>query len=197
MTNITNITLTMNDGTVKNINVTDDTVLVLGRCAKIKMVEDCSVKELLTNAKGEITTEVKSELAPIPFDEKLKAANEELQNSKETSYFNSAVDFLSGLSADEFLELVIFANEHGNRFPKFSAAEIRECVNADDAYCSALIGLSRPCGERVENAAFKLLADCIDAEPYAPVFDTFKRMWDSLKCIRALTGHQLTSLTIE
>jgi len=55
MTSITKITITMMDGTTKTINVNDDgTILVRnGRCAKFKKLDECSVKELLINAKGE------------------------------------------------------------------------------------------------------------------------------------------------
>ena len=192
--NITEVKITMNDGNTKRVSVDDNgMILVIGSgpyagAFRVKL-EDATQAEL--EAADGIVDPV-----PVPFDEKLAKANEEIQSSTIHKDFEKAVKFLTELNADEFVELVLFAKEHGNRFPKFSA-ELRNVVNADDAYCSALIGLSRPCGEEVENAAFKLLADCIDAEPYAPVFDTFKKMWKSLKTLRALTGHQVTDLTIE
>ena len=68
---VTEITIRMDD-TVKNINVADDgTVIILnGRCAKFKDVTECSVRELLTNAKGETEQIAKEEVTAEDFTPK-------------------------------------------------------------------------------------------------------------------------------
>ena len=58
MTNVTKITIHVDDDTVKNINVADDGLVVRnGRCTKFKKVDECSVKELIgvNNGITEIT----------------------------------------------------------------------------------------------------------------------------------------------
>lgn len=52
---ITNITITLSNGTTKTIKVTDDGMVLVrnGRATKFKQASECSVKELLINAKGE------------------------------------------------------------------------------------------------------------------------------------------------
>jgi hypothetical protein len=53
--NITEVKITLADGSTKTIKVTDDGLVLIrnGRCSKFKQASECSVKELLINAKGE------------------------------------------------------------------------------------------------------------------------------------------------
>lgn len=116
---------------------------------------------------------------------KLAAANEELKQSQVYNDFEKAVEFMTMLSADEFIELVLFAKEHGNTFPKF-CKELKKCVNADDCYCSALIALARPRG--VEEKAFELLDSCMNCREFPAAFEEFNKLWESLKILRDLVG---------
>jgi len=153
----------MSDGTTKTIDTNDGMVLILGgRCAKAKSIEECSMKEILS-AKGEIT-----EAQPEPsFEDKLHQANAELQSSQSYKDFEQAVEFLTRLNADEFMELVLFAEAHGNKFPKF-CSELRNVINANDAWGSAWTKLLMPFNEETQALGHKLLDNCLkeDSEGY-------------------------------
>ena len=72
--------------------------------------------------------------------------------------FDTTVDELIKLPASEFMELVGYAKRHGNKFPAYSKFD--KVVNADDAYCSALIKLTRSWSKEVENKAFEIFGTC-------------------------------------
>lgn len=72
--------------------------------------------------------------------------------------FDTAVNELAELPAGEFMELVDYAKRHGNKFPEYSKFD--KVVNADDAYCSALIKLTRSWSKEVENKAFEVFGAC-------------------------------------
>lgn len=76
----------------------------------------------------------------------------------DTTEFDSVVSQLIKLPAEQFMELVDYAKRHGNRFPKYSKFD--GVVNADDAYCSALIDLTRSWSKEVENKAFEVFGAC-------------------------------------
>ena len=64
--------------------------------------------------------------------------------------FDKAVNYLIGLDGEQFYELVEYARDHDNFFPSF-VNELREVVNADDVYASAVIRMTRHLGETYEN----------------------------------------------
>lgn len=66
------------------------------------------------------------------------------------SYFYAAVEFLNQRTAEEFFELVSYARVHGNKFPSY-VAELRDVINADDCYCTAVVDLLKPFGEEYED----------------------------------------------
>ena len=177
MTNaITEITIRMEDGTTKTIDTNDGMVLILGgRCAKAKSIEECSMKEILS-AKGEIT-----EAQPEPsFEDKLAVANEELQQSSQYKDFEAAVDFLTDLNADEFLEIVRYAEKHNNRFPRF-VNELRNIVNANDAWGSAYSRLISVYSKKMQDKLHRLLDNCLLEDPESSDEDLFGAVWDDAR----------------
>ena len=91
--------------------------------------------------------------------------------------FDKAVDFLCRCSGEDFLELVKYAEKHDNTF-WHCVSEVADVVNADDAYCSAIIKLSRPLGESVEKKAFELFNEAIEKDEY-----DFVQFWTALQTI--------------
>ena len=105
--------------------------------------------------------------------------DEEFDNS-----FDKVVDFLAHLSGEDFLELVSYAKCHNNTFSKYNnntffhcIEEIDECINADDAYYSAIIMLAHPLGKAVEDKALELFEN---AEENA---GDFLDLWKALQTI--------------
>ena len=177
MTNtITEITIRMEDGTTKTIDTNDGMVLILGRCTKTKDATECSVKELIDNAKGEIT-EAQSKPS---FEDKLRQANEKLQNSSEYSCFNSAVEYLLDMAADEFLEVVRYAEEHNNRFPKF-IGELKNVINANDAWGSAFTKLISVYNKDMQDKLHRLLDRCLGEDVDGCDEDLFGAVWDDAR----------------
>lgn len=72
--------------------------------------------------------------------------------------FDTAVDELIKLQANEFMELVTYAKRHGNQFPSYS--KFSHIVNADDAYCTAIINMTRLWSKEVEDKAFEVFNGC-------------------------------------
>lgn len=144
---------------------------LLGKISK----EDCSDADYFDAAKEvEAATE---DFTPTPWGNSLDNAEAEnktaykLDNSK----FDSAVDFLAHCKGEYFLELVRYARVNGNRF--FNVKEVADIINADDAYCSAIIKLSRHLGDNIERKAFELFDD---ADENAEDFLDF---WKALQVI--------------
>lgn len=174
--NITNITITLSDNTTKTIDVANDgMVIILGRCAKAKAIEECSMKEILS-AKGEIT-EAQSKPS---FEDKLAAVNEEIHNSPEYSYFNSAVEYLLDMAADEFLEVVRYAEEHNNRFPRF-IGELKNIINANDAWGSAFTKLISVYNKDMQDKLHRLLDRCVGEDVDGCDEDLFGAVWDDAR----------------
>ena len=166
-TTVTEIAITLSDGTTKSIKVSaDGLVLILnGRAKKFKDVTECSVRELLTNAKSKTEAQVPKKTTDN--------ANDPYKHS-----FDKAVDFLAHCKGEDFLELVRYARAHGNTF--FNCVkEVADCVNADDAYCSALILLARPLGDAAERRAFELF----DAATKENAEEDFIDFWRALQVI--------------
>lgn len=203
MNTITEITISMSDAT-KTINVANDgTVVILGgRAKKFKDIAECSVQELLTKAKGETEQIAKEEVTaedftpkPWDFDGDVQPvqliennANDEPENNvaaPEYKYsFDKAVDFLAHCKGEDFLELVRYAKNHNNTF-WHCVSEVADVVNADDAYCSALIKLARPLGEAVERKAFELFS-VVDESDLCE--ENFLDMWNALQIISYICG---------
>jgi hypothetical protein len=102
-----------------------------------------------------------------------------------TDGFDDAVHFLKNVSAEDFIELVRYAKTHSNKFIG-CVKELRGALNADDAYCSALIDLSRPLGEQVENRAFSLLDRAVeDEESLEGSLEDFVEFFEALKVINS------------
>lgn len=133
---------------------------------------------------AEVSTE---DFSPTSWGDSLEEVqnknNENIGNSSEykvdNNYFDSAVDFLAHCNGEDFLELVRYAKTHGNTF-FHCVKEVSDCINADDAYCSALIKLSRGLGEVVEKKAFELFATAYADETTKECFLEF---WKALQVI--------------
>lgn len=95
----------------------------------------------------------------------------------DNSYFEKAVNFLCRCSGEDFLELVKYAKKHNNTF-FHCVSEVADCINADDAYCSAIIKLARPLGADVEKKAFELFHEAIEKDEY-----DFTQFWTALQTI--------------
>jgi hypothetical protein len=96
----------------------------------------------------------------------------------DNSYFSKAVDFLAHCSGEDFLELVAYAKKHNNTFFR-CVSEVADVINADDAYCSTIIQLTRHFGEPLENKAFNLFTN-ID-NPSGK--EKFLEFWKALQII--------------
>ena len=68
--------------------------------------------------------------------------------------FNNAVEYLKNLSGEEFTNLVIYSEVNFNKFPDIE--QLRGAVNADDAWCSAIINKARKINKEVEHAVFNV-----------------------------------------
>ena len=149
-------------GKKKTIEVNDGLVLVFcGHgpydAAFYKKLEDCTDGELAAVEAVEETAQTNNNLpavepTPTPCDIDLDDAEEEYHNN-----FDKAVDFLTHCKGEDFAELVTWAKAHNNKF-WHCVPEVANVINADDAYCSAIIKLARHLGKDVENKAFKLFA---------------------------------------
>ncbi len=155
--NINSVVVTLSDGNTKNIKVKDGMVLILMGNGPMdgafyKKLEDCTEGELAAAEAFEETTENNLPTVaetPTPCGDSL---DDEYHNT-----FDTAVDFLANCSGEDFIELVNYAKAHGNKF-FHCVKEVADVINADDAYCSAIIKLARHLGKDVENKAFKLFA---------------------------------------
>lgn len=178
--NINSVVVTLSDGTSKKIEVKNGMILILMGNGPMdgafwKKLEEATEVEL-NAAEGEIIEEEQ----PVPFDEKLKAVNEELQNSPEYSYFNSAVEYLLDMAADEFLEVVRYAEEHGNRFPRF-IGELKNVINANDAWGSAFTKLISVYNKDMQDKLHRLLGRCLGEDVDGCDEDMFLASWDDAR----------------
>lgn len=179
-----NITCVVVNG--RNIEVKNGRVLVFTGhgpydAAFYKKLEDCSDADFNAAKEVEVTAE---DFNPTPWGNSLDQTENKVENNTNpTSYkvdntdFDKAVDFLTRCSGEDFLELVKYAKKHNNTF-WHCVSEVADVVNADDAYCSAIIKLARPLGESVEKAAFKLFDEAIEKDEY-----DFIKLWESLQNI--------------
>jgi hypothetical protein len=101
----------------------------------------------------------------------------------EITDFGVAVEFLKSVPGTEFVVLVQYAKKHNNKFLS-CIKELRGCINADDAYCSALIELARPLGEQVENRAMSLLNAAVE-NPYPYYTNEVEKFFEALKVINS------------
>jgi hypothetical protein len=171
------------NGKEKAIEVKDGLVLVIcgtgpDAGAFYKKIEDCSNADFAAA----------EDFTPKPWGDSLDEEEVQNQNCKnigfdtsmykvDNSGFDSAVDFLCRCSGEDFLELVKYAKKHNNTF-WHCVSEVADVINADDAYCSAIIKLSRSLGESVENKAFELFNEAIEKDEY-----DFIEFWKALQTI--------------
>ncbi len=186
---MTEIKVVVVDGKEKNIEVKDGLVLIFcghgpNDGAFWKKFEECSNAELAAAEEAKATIE---NFNPTPWGDSLDQTTEVENNTNfdpashkvDNSEFDSAVEFLCRCDGKDFLELVRYALVHHNKFFR-CVSELAGIVNADDAYCSALIKLSRHLG--VEKAAFKLFDEAINKDEY-----DFLEFWKALQTINFYT----------
>jgi len=123
--------------------------------------------------------------------EKVTDNTEEVQNNEnigfgtaaykvDNSSFDEVVEYLTHLKGEDFLKFVYYAKTHDNNFPRYIDV-FANIINADDAYCTAIIKLTRHLGEAVEKRAFELFDAAADDKIYeANVFFNF---WKALQVI--------------
>lgn len=195
--NINSVVVTLSNGTSKKIEVKNGMVLILMGNGPMdgafyKKLEDCSDADF--NAAKEVTAE---DFTPKPwdFDGDVQPVqpiennvNDESENdvaASEYKYsFNAAVNFLAHCKGEDFLELVKYAKKHSNTF-FHCVKEVANVVNADDAYCSALIQLARPLGAEVEHRAFQLFEVAEESELCE---ENFLDFWKALQTISYFCG---------
>ena len=180
-----NITCVVVNG--RNIEVKNGCVLVFTGnspydAAFYKKLEDCSDADFA--AAKEVSAE---NFAPTPWGDSLDDVETQTTENNtnfnpaaykvDNSDFNKAVNFLTRCSAEDFLELVKYAKKHNNTF-WHCVSEVRDVVNADDAYCSAIIKLTRHLGESVEKKAFELFNEAVEKDEY-----DFIQFWTALQTI--------------
>lgn len=192
--NINSVVVTLSDGNTKKIEVKDGMVLILmgnGLMdgAFYKKLEDCSDTDF--NAAKEVSSE---DFTPKPWSADFDGDVQPIENNKventnfkpaaykvDNNSFDKAVDFLAHCKGEDFLELVRYTKAHGNTFFR-CVSEVADCVNADDAYCSALIQLARPLGADVEKKAFELF-DKADEDA-----EDFLDIWKAMQVISYFCG---------
>lgn len=177
--NINSVVVTLN-GTNKKINVDNGMILVLGDgpyagAFRVRLEEATEAE--LNAAEGEIIEE-----PVVSFEDRLHQANEELQSSQSYKYFEKAVKFLTELNADEFMELVLFAESHGNKFPKF-CSELRGIINANDAWGSAWSRMLAPLNKEMQDLGHKLLDNCLKEDSEGYDLEMFYAFYDSVSTI--------------
>lgn len=185
--NINSVVVTLN-GTSKKIEVRNGMILVLTGNGPMDgafwtKLEDASDAGL--SAAKEVSAEdfnptpwgdsLDNDVVDTPDDDVVDAPDDD-ESYKHS--FNDAVNFLAHCSGEKFLKYVRYAKTHGNRF-FYRVKEIAAVVNADDAYCSALIQLARPLGEVVEHNAFELFELALEDKNVEDFLD----MWKSLQTI--------------
>ena len=183
---MTEIKVVVVNGKEKAIEVKDGLVLVFcghgpNDAAFWKRFEECGDAEFA--AAEEVTA---ADFNPTPWGDSLdnEAPKTTTEQDEYKNNFDKAVDFLAHCKGEDFLELVRYAKAHGNRF--FNCVkEVANIVNADDAYCSALIRLSRPLGEVVERKTFELFS-VVDESDLCE--ENFLDMWKALQTISYFCG---------
>ena len=201
--NINSVVVTLSDGNTKKIEVKDGMVLILMGNGPMdgafyKKLEDCSDADFNAAKEAEVTAE---DFTPKPwsadFDGDAQPVQPPIENNKventnfnpaaykvDNNSFDKAVDFLAHCKGEDFLELVRYAKAHGNTFFR-CVSEVADCVNADDAYCSALIQLARPLGAEVEHRAFQLFEVAEESELCE---ENFLDFWKALQTISYFCG---------
>lgn len=146
--NITEVKIAMGN-TTKRISV-DENGMILVVCGSGPHAGAYRVKlEDATQVELEAAKEVEDTLSDAAEDNDDKY-------SVNNSSFDNAVACLAYMRGEKFLELVRYARSHGNSFANSGVSQLEKVANADDAYCSAIIRLTRRLGEAVDKRAFKL-----------------------------------------
>lgn len=127
----------------------------------------------------------------IAESEKVTDNTEEVQNNEnigfdpaaykvDNSSFDKVVEYLTHLKGEDFLKFVYYAKTHDNNFPRYIDV-FANIINADDAYCSAIIKLTRHLDEAVEKRAFELFDAAADGKIYEA--NDFFNFWKALQVI--------------
>ena len=134
------------------------TLMTLRQATQQTQTETTETEQQMDMSNAHTATEPHTE-QPTNETETKTAAEETANETEETAdeyvnYFDKVVRVLAEMPSEPFMELVKYAMLHGNRFPEYS--NYKDIVNADDAYCSALIKLTRLWSEDVEKKAFEV-----------------------------------------
>ena len=167
---MTEIKFIVVNGKKKAIEVKDGYVLVFcghGPCdgAVWKKFDECSEVEFAAAKEVEsvIDDETKDVIrraqknfyefdVPTVTDEEVQKFENVIKQFN--CFDNNPVDFLTRCSGEDFVELVKYAKTHGNKF-FHCVKELSNVINANDAYCNAIISLTRHFGKELENRAFE------------------------------------------
>lgn len=176
------IKIVVDNNNTNPIFVVDDNIYVFtGNAAMIKKLEDATPVErecaIGPNSECDLAHSFKSEYENQNKNNENKGFDPTAYKV-DNNYFDSAVNYLTRCSGEDFLELVAYAKKHGNTF-FHCIREVADVINADDAYRSAIIQLTRHFGEPLENKAFNLFAN-IDNPTGEEIFLEF---WKALQVI--------------
>lgn len=106
---------------------------------------------------AEETAETATESNTAVDDNAAEETADESIAKKLTDSFDEIISNLIELPPEMFMAFVGFAKRNGNKFPESS--RFSKIVNADDAYCSALIYLTRIWSSDVEKKAFEVFGN--------------------------------------
>lgn len=173
---MTEIKVVVVNGKKKAIQVSDGRVLILcgdgpSDGAFWKRLEECTAADF--EAAKEADVEVSD------FDD--ENAKDDDTTAKYRDSFDEAVFLLAYMRGERFLELVRYAKAHGNSFAGGGYKQLEGVINGDDAYCSAIIKLTRRLGDTVERRAFMLFEQ---AEKGAA--QDFLDFWGAIQVINSL-----------
>ncbi len=143
-----------------------------------KKIEECTAADFAAAKE----TDVVAGWGITPWGDSLddEAAKTSTEQDEYKHSFDKAVDLLAHCKGEDFLKLTRYAKAHNNTF-FHCVKEFADCVNADDAYCSAIIQLTRPLGEVVERKTFELFENAINKSGLYE--KNFLDMWKALQTI--------------
>lgn len=158
---------------------------VLESLKHAKTHNDSFFKKLEESIPCEDDEEV-TDFTPKPWGDSLDEAQTIIEQQDEYKHsFDAAVNFIAEGDGKSIINAAKYAMKHSNRFPS-TIRQLSNVVNADDAYCSAIIKLARPLGKEVENAFFCFFKEAINGNEKAE--ECFLDMWETIKKINHFCG---------